>query len=155
MFNPSSLKQKFNKLFSDPSVTINTELDNFSTLRAVTAHMLVHATRVDSQTDTIELNVIQDILEKTFGDDPETAKKTIKDAINDAEKHEDWYRHLRKVTPLIEEQERLNLIRHLWQVILADGRIDSFEANFMRRISNLLGISDKEANKIKVQLSEK
>ena len=41
------------------------------------------------------------------------------------------------------------------EIICADGLIDPFESNFIRRLSGLLYISDKEAGKIRKEILSK
>ena len=40
--------------------------------------------------------------------------------------------------------ERVELVEMLWEVVYADGRVDPFEANLLRRIGGLIYVSDRE-----------
>ena len=42
-------------------------------------------------------------------------------------------------------EERIEVIQMMWGVILADGVIDDFEANLMRRMNGLLYVSGVES----------
>jgi uncharacterized tellurite resistance protein B-like protein len=37
------------------------------------------------------------------------------------------------------------MIEMLWEVVYADGRLDDYEANLMRRIAGLIYVSDGES----------
>ena len=39
-------------------------------------------------------------------------------------------------------EERIGLIEMLWEVVYADGEIDDFESNLMRRLGGLLHVTD-------------
>ena len=41
-------------------------------------------------------------------------------------------------------EERLALVEMLWEVVLADGRVDAHEAQLMRRIGGLIYVSDRD-----------
>jgi uncharacterized tellurite resistance protein B-like protein len=130
------------------------EHQHLSTFRNATAHLLAHVAFIDDNPDERELNVATDILVNAFGDTQEQARETIINAANHAEECENWYADLRTISHLINQEERLNLLSYLWQVVLADQKIDDYEANFMRRMAGLLGISDKDTNAIKVKIKQ-
>ena len=41
--------------------------------------------------------------------------------------------------------ERVRMVEKLWEVVYADGNLDDFEANMMRRVAGLLFVSDRES----------
>jgi uncharacterized tellurite resistance protein B-like protein len=45
----------------------------------------------------------------------------------------------------MDHDERIEVIEMMWGVILADGVIDDFEANLMRRMNGLLYVSGVES----------
>ena len=49
----------------------------------------------------------------------------------------------------MDHKERIDVIEMMWGVILADGIIDDFEANLMRRMNGLLYISGIESAEAK------
>ncbi len=61
-----------------------------------------------------------------------------------AENAVDIYVFTRQIIRGFDETERLQLIEMLWEVVYADGRMDDLEANLLRRVAGLLGISDQE-----------
>ena len=42
-------------------------------------------------------------------------------------------------------EERIALVEMLWEVVLADGRVDAHEAQLMRRIGGLIYVSDRDS----------
>jgi uncharacterized tellurite resistance protein B-like protein len=51
----------------------------------------------------------------------------------------------RVVNDRFTSEQRIELMEMLWQVAYADGRLDDYEANLMRRISGLIHVSDRES----------
>ncbi len=40
---------------------------------------------------------------------------------------------------------KIMLIELLWQIVLADGVVDDYEANLMRRVAGLIHVTDQQA----------
>ena len=45
----------------------------------------------------------------------------------------------------ISARHKLMLIELLWQIVLADGVVDDYEANLMRRVAGLIHVTDQQA----------
>jgi len=46
-------------------------------------------------------------------------------------------------------EERVRMIEWLWQVAFADGNVDMFESNLIRRIAGLIYVSDVDRGRAK------
>jgi len=57
----------------------------------------------------------------------------------------DIVRFSRAVKDAIPHEERIWLIERVWEVAQADGVMDEFEANLVRRLCGLLYVSDKDS----------
>ena len=44
----------------------------------------------------------------------------------------------------LSEEGRLEIIELLWEVVYADGKLDPYEANLLRRVGGLLYVSDRD-----------
>ena len=49
------------------------------------------------------------------------------------------------VTDRFSFEERVELMEMLWQVAYADGELDDFEANLLRRVAGLIHVSDRDS----------
>ena len=54
-------------------------------------------------------------------------------------------RFSRAVKDAVPHEERIWLIERVWEVAQADGVMDHYEANLVRRLCGLLYVSDKES----------
>jgi len=52
-------------------------------------------------------------------------------------------RFTREIKEQFAFEERISFIDMLWDVVYADGKVDDFEANLMRRIGGLIYVDDK------------
>ena len=51
----------------------------------------------------------------------------------------------RTVRDHFDPEERIRMIEMLWEVVYADGSLDDFRSNMMRRVSGLLYVNDRES----------
>ena len=52
-------------------------------------------------------------------------------------------------------EERIELMEMLWQVVYADGRLDDYEANLMRRLAGLVHVSDRDSGEARKRALER
>ena len=55
----------------------------------------------------------------------------------------------------MDHNERISVVEMLWKIILADGEIDQYESNLIRRLAGLLYISDVECGNAKIRAGQK
>jgi uncharacterized tellurite resistance protein B-like protein len=56
----------------------------------------------------------------------------------------DLYHFTRQLNNAISDEDRRLIIRMMWEVIYADGRVNEFESNIMWRVADLLGVSSRQ-----------
>jgi len=130
------IKKIFGGTDSDPRPEIDPHV-------AATA-LLVEAALADGIYADCEQDVITETLQAAFGMTEARAAEVLDKAEELAESAVDHHRFTKVVKTCLSEQERIGLIEHLWSVALADGEKSPFEDAFLRRISPLLGVSDRE-----------
>lgn len=57
----------------------------------------------------------------------------------------DTVRFTRAIKEEVPYEERFNVVRALWQVVLADGARDAEEDALMRLLASLLGVNDRDS----------
>lgn len=117
--------------------------DDFSVRQAVAA-LLIHASRIDGNIDATESAARDRLLREKF----ELAEGEIADLVMQAESAEaeasDFYRFARTIKDNYDRKHRGRIIEMLWEIVLADGRIEAHEANLVWRVSGLLGFTTRE-----------
>ena len=71
--------------------------------------------------------------------------KNINKALEDSEQRIEIFSQIKVILNEMNHEERIEVIQMMWGVILADGVIDDFEANLMRRMNGLLYVSGVES----------
>ena len=92
----------------------------------------------------VEQDRIRDLLSTAFSLDAAATGHVLEQAETLAENAIDHHRFTKVVKTCLSKQERIALIEQLWTVTLADGEKSPFEEAFIRRISPLLAIHDRE-----------
>ena len=108
------------------------------------AALLVEAAHMDRSFDAREREVILDLVAKRFALDAAEAESLLAEAHAAQQQAVDLVRFTRTIKDAFAPEERIELIEMLWEIVYADGRVDPFEANLLRRIGGLIYVSDQE-----------
>ena len=114
-------------------------------LNLAMAALLVHAARLDGDFAAQEHTALKRILEKDFGLDDAATTDLMELAETADEAATDLYRWTSVINSQMVEAEKVGLIEHLWQIILADDAIDDYEASLVRRVCGLIHVPDRLA----------
>lgn len=114
-------------------------------LRQAVAGLLMEAARVDDALDAEERERIQALLAWRFQLGPFEAAQLGTEAEHASDGAVSWHALTHTIREHCDEAARIRIVEMLWDVILADGRIDDLEANLMRRVSALLFVSDADS----------
>ena len=107
--------------------------------------LLIEACQIDGETGQEEVQYIKKLLINKFNFSEIDADENINTALNDNNKRIEIFSQIKIILNEMDHQERIEVIQMMWGVILADGIIDDFEANLMRRMNGLLYISGIES----------
>ena len=107
--------------------------------------LLIEACQIDGETGQEEVQYIKKLLINKFNFSEIDADENINTALNDNNKRIEMFSQIKIILNEMDHQERIEVIQMMWGVILADGIIDDFEANLMRRMNGLLYISGIES----------
>jgi len=109
------------------------------------AAMLIEAAMTDGQVDDVERKRIGVLIERHFGVPHGDVEQILQESEVKAEAAVDIYSFLRVVNEHFDHQERIMLVEMLWDVVYADGELHDHEANLIRRVSGMLGLTDVES----------
>jgi uncharacterized tellurite resistance protein B-like protein len=128
-------------LFEGPG---NGALSRPDELQLAAAALLVEAACMDGDFDTAERAQITRLLTERFllsRDEADTLIAEAEKAVNDTGQ---LYGFTRVVKDRYEAADRIAMIEMLWEVAYADGQVDHFESNLIRRIGGLLFVTDRD-----------
>lgn len=109
------------------------------------AVLLAEAARMDQRVDPAERQVIETRLAQRFGLTAGEARTLLDEALATAEAGNRFFAFTQQVKDGLSPEDRIKLVEMLWEVVYADGRLDPYEDNLMRRIAGLIHVSDAES----------
>ena len=108
------------------------------------AALLVEAAHMDASFDGREREAILDLVAQRFALDGSEAESLLAEAHAAQQQATDLVRFTRTIKDAFAPEARVELIEMLWEVVYADGRVDPFEANLLRRVGGLIYVSDRD-----------
>lgn len=127
---------------------------NFESLETSVATLLIHAARLDenySQDEKLTINKC--LVELGFGENDKVEK--LIDRCEALEKESNQILHLTQEIKKLKYSDRLKIIEVLVQVVYADGKMDEFEDNLIRRVCGLVYVENADVGPIKENIKKK
>ena len=113
----------------------------------VALDLLMHVALADGGIAKDEIdNVLRYIQENYPNDDKE---KTYLNAYKRINNSTSFFEEIKGININFDRSQKENLLRDIWMLIIADGKIDPYEENLFYRIGELLKIKRSTLNKIK------
>ena len=116
------------------------------------ACLMIHAARIDENYTDKEKTIIKKTLKKLNNNED------IDKVLIEAEKKETDSNHIQDFTKNIKamnKNNKIEIIKNIWGIILSDGNSDIYEENLMRRLAGLLYIDSKTMGDIKLDIQNK
>jgi|TARA_B100001989_G_scaffold250252_1_gene227010 uncharacterized tellurite resistance protein B-like protein len=126
-------------------------LDNDTDLLNV-ACLMIHAAKIDENYTDKEKKIIKETLNKLSNNED------LDKLISEAETKESDSNHIQDFTKNIKAMDRndkIEIIKNIWSIILSDGTSDMYEENLMRRLAGLLYVDAKTMGDIKLDILTK
>ena len=116
------------------------------------ACLMIHAARIDEKYTDKEKEIIKKTLKKLNNNED------IDKVLIEAEKKETDSNHIQDYTKNIKAMDKNNkieILKNIWGIILSDGNSDMYEENLMRRLAGLLYVDAKTMGDIKLDIQNK
>ena len=114
-------------------------------LELAAAALLVEAAIMDGNFDAAEHNTIAKLLSERFSLGAAEVDELISEAKTEIENSVELYGFARTIKDNMDNNERVEIIEMLWHVVLADGVVDDYESNLIRRVAGLIYVSDRDS----------
>jgi len=108
------------------------------------AALLVEVMRMDGRLEASERRAIVTALKGRFQLPDDEIAALIDEARHATEQSHDLHRFTSRITRSFSSEERIDIIRELWLVAMADGQIDPYEEQLIRRTAELIGVYHHE-----------
>ena len=111
--------------------------------------LLIEACKVDGIVSDDEIEKITALLINKFHLEPSKAKNAVNFVLELENEKVEIFSDIKVVLDTMDHEERIKVVEMLWGVVLADGNVDDYESNLMRKISSLLHLSSFETAEAK------
>lgn len=118
-------------------------------IQLATAALLIELGRADLAVDEKEWQVIVEALEQTFQLPAETLQELVRLAEEELQEATDLFQFTQLVNQHFSYKDKLALLKNMWQVAFADGRIDKYEDHLIRKVAGLIHVSHADFIKTK------
>ncbi len=131
------------KMFGSDNGTTPAKPDADQLAVAATA-LMVQLARVDSSEDDIELDTIAECATRSKQVSDTEAQAIVADARAIADDATSLYEFTELLNDNLDQQGKAEILESIWRVAFADGRIDKYEEQLIRRIADLLHLNHRE-----------
>lgn len=114
-------------------------------LKVAAASLMVLAARLDGRFDEVERQTIRATLQHHFQMTVAEAEALIEEGHGTVDESTELYGFIRVIRDHLAPEERIRIIEMLWEVAYADGDVDDYEANLVRRVAGLLYVPDRDS----------
>jgi len=147
------MKRFIKKIFGEKSSNKENQDDlNSSVIEEAVVVLLLRAANIDGKKDEQEIEAIKRLIIQQFNYDEEKADILITSASEKEESSADLFEWSKIINDHYDLDSKKIVFSMMCEIICADGLIDPFESNLIRRLSGLLYISDKDAGAIKKEV---
>jgi uncharacterized tellurite resistance protein B-like protein len=116
-----------------------------------TALLLVEMARADFDLADTERARVQELLAGHFGLDAVQAAALFEEAHRRARESVSIYDYIARLNSILGPADKGQLIGMLWQVAYADGRIDKYEEHLLRKLADMLYVSQEDYVRAKLK----
>lgn len=121
-------------------------------IQRATAALLIELAKADFDEDPLERQLIVAMLRDTFDLEDSVLDELMAAADDATSEAHDVYQFTQLVNDHYQYDDKLKLMENLWRVAYADGRLDRYEEQFLRKVSGLLHVSHADFIKAKVDV---
>ena len=126
---------------------------SFNSDKIAVVALLISTAKYDGNFDDSEKLEIQKLIESYFSLSSQNTDDLFKAAEKIESEANDLQQFTRSLNEVLNEEEKLTIMELIWKIVMADGIIDNYEENLVRRLSGLLYLQDKDIGNIKNKLT--
>ena len=130
-------------LFTKPKDQVKQSFDRMEVLAL--AAIFIRIAKLDGTFDINEREKIKELIIKRFEFNEENTENVLNMAARLEGQSNDNVQFIKVIKESIAYEERFNLLKDSWILVMADGKRTYEEDGFMRLFCSLLGLSDKDS----------
>ena len=116
--------------------------------------LMLEIAKADNIITNDEINVIEEILVDFFEIDRKQATDIVNQSYKELDKSVDMFQHSDFLNSTLDYQDKLDLIRCIFEVGYSDGELHYLEHHYIKTISNILNIDRQDLIKVKLEIKK-
>jgi len=145
-----AIKRFFDSQLS--SSDAESDRDRVCRLQLASAALMIELLKSDRHIDERETQALRQILSNAFGLDKSRLDQIIALAEQEAIQAVSLYEFTSLVNDRYSYEEKVLLIRNLWQLALADDHLDKYEEHMIRKTADLIYVSHSDFIRTKLSV---
>ena len=123
----------------------NTENVSDNEKNILVTSLLIECAKGDYDFSDREVSKIKDLIKKKLKIDQPKVNLIFDKALEMVEENVELYSLTKDIRDNFKKEEILEIFEYMWTVVLADGKIDDFEAALMSKLVGLFHLTGKES----------
>lgn len=142
--DPNTMLNKLNDFLSNLVTPANGAQQAEHTLQLATAVLMIEVMRADAESTEAELATVMRILKQRFQLTDSEVQQLSASGQQAAQRASDLYQFTSLLNRELSREEKGRIVEYMWQVAYADRHISAHENHLMRRMTDLLHISQTD-----------
>jgi uncharacterized tellurite resistance protein B-like protein len=122
-------------------------------VRLATAALLLRVATVHSEMSKLRKMKLLVILKSCFTLDDLAVAQLIDEATEIDRVAVDLYQCARQLNKNLDDQGRCHIVKMMWEIVCADGKVNALEDNIIWRAADLLGVSSRQRVELRQRVS--
>ena len=149
------LKNLLTGKINDDEITV--QLDNEKRVQIATCALFLEVAHSDDDFSMEEKEFIELTMKEKFNLDDKMVSELIDLSMRQTERSVSLYEFTEIINQIFDQNSKFDILKNLWRLVFADGKLDQYEEYFIRKISGNLHMehSDMIAAKMEVKAENK
>ena len=114
------------------------------------AALMAEVLAVDHDWHELEIERIEDLMQESLGLDAEEARQVVSEVLEQQKSSHDLFQFTSAINQEYSQDQKFELLKSLWRVAYADGRVDAYEEHIIRRLADLIHMPHNQFIKAKI-----
>jgi uncharacterized tellurite resistance protein B-like protein len=114
------------------------------------AALMTEVMAVDNDWHDLEVQRIEELLQTSLGLPQSEAAEIVAEVLELQKKRHDLFQFTSSINEHYSQLEKFELLKNLWKVAYADGRVDAYEEHIIRRLADLIHMPHNQFIKAKI-----
>lgn len=140
---------KLKSLFLEIAEGNPEDIENFDPKQLAAAALMIEIATADDHFDATEIQTLASELQRQFSMDSITLHRLIDHARSRSDEATSLYEFTRCVNDEFDPKEKFDLLTGMWRIAFADMNLDKYEEHLVRRVADLIYVSQTDFIKAK------